>query len=45
MPYPEPLVRPMREELTRLGVQELLDITAVDDAFEAAEKENNVVDR
>ena len=37
MPYPEPLVRPMREELTRLGVDELLDMTAVDEAFEAAE--------
>ncbi|MBX2822058.1 MAG: BrxA/BrxB family bacilliredoxin [Rhodothermaceae bacterium] len=43
MPYPEPLVRPMREELTRLGVQELLDITAVDDAFEAAETETTLL--
>lgn len=43
MPYPEPLVRPMREELTRLGVQELLDITAVDEAFEAAEKETTLL--
>lgn len=37
MPYPEALVHPMREELTRLGVSELRDMTAVDDAFEAAE--------
>ena len=43
MPYPEPLVRPMREELTRLGVQELLDVTAVDDAFEAAETETTLL--
>jgi len=43
MPYPEPLVRPMREELTRLGVQELLDMTAVDDAFEAAETETTLL--
>ena len=43
MPYPEPLVRPMREELTRLGVEELLDITAVDDAFEKAETETTLL--
>ena len=43
MPYPEPLVRPMREELTRLGVQELLDMTAVDDAFETAETETTLL--
>jgi len=36
MPYPEELVRPMREELTRLGVKELRDAAAVDAAFEAA---------
>ncbi len=37
MPYPEALVRPMREELTRLGVEELRDAAAVDQALEAAE--------
>ena len=36
MPYPEELVQPMREELTRLGVEELRDAAAVDAAFEAA---------
>jgi putative YphP/YqiW family bacilliredoxin len=30
MPYPEMLVRPMREELTRLGVQELRSAEEVD---------------
>ena len=34
MPYPEALVRPMREELTRLGVEELPDATAVDAALD-----------
>lgn len=38
MPYPEELVRPMREELTRLGVEELRDAAAVDAAFEAAKE-------
>ncbi|MGI9174103.1 MAG: BrxA/BrxB family bacilliredoxin [Rhodothermales bacterium] len=38
MPYPEPLVQPMRAELTRLGVEELQDSAAVDAAFEAAEE-------
>ncbi len=37
MPYPEQLVRPMREELTRAGVSELLDATAVDTAFNDSE--------
>ena len=37
MPYPEPLVQPMRAELTRLGVKELQDAAAVDAAFEASE--------
>ncbi len=37
MPYPEPLVAPMRAELTRLGVEELRDAAAVDAAFEDAE--------
>lgn len=34
MPYPEAMVAPMREELTRLGVDELTDAEAVDAAFE-----------
>ena len=32
MPYPEEVIRPMREELTRLGVQELRTAEAVDEA-------------
>ena len=35
--YPEPLVQPMREELTRLGVEELRDAAAVDRALAEAE--------
>lgn len=30
MPYPEPLIAPMRQELTRLGVEELRDSADVD---------------
>ncbi|MFQ5569719.1 MAG: BrxA/BrxB family bacilliredoxin [Rhodothermales bacterium] len=37
MPYPEALVQPMRFELTRLGVEELLHAEDVDAAFEQAE--------
>ena len=37
MPYPEAMVAPMREELTRLGVEELRDAEAVDEAFSDAE--------
>lgn len=37
MPYPEPLVAPMREELTRLGVQELRTSAEVDEAFDASQ--------
>lgn len=33
MPYPEQMVKPMREELTRLGVKELTTAEEVDDAF------------
>ena len=33
MPYPEILVRPMREELTRLGVEELKTVEEVERAF------------
>jgi len=32
MPYPEIMIRPMREDLTRLGVEELKTADAVDDA-------------
>ena len=37
MPYPEPLVQPMRQELTRLGVDELRTADDVDAALEQAE--------
>ncbi|PYS42572.1 MAG: BrxA/BrxB family bacilliredoxin, partial [Acidobacteria bacterium] len=33
MQYPEEFVRPMREELTRLGVEELRTAEAVDEAI------------
>lgn len=33
MPYPEMLIRPMREELTRIGVEELRDGDSVDRAL------------
>jgi putative YphP/YqiW family bacilliredoxin len=33
MPYPEMMVKPMREDLTRLGVQELTSVDAVDGAL------------
>src|SRR5213075_2747337 len=33
MPYPEEVIRPMREELTRLGVEELRTPEAVDEAI------------
>ena len=36
MPYPEQLVKPMREELTRIGVVELRDSSAVDESFSNA---------
>lgn len=39
MPYPKAMVDPMREELTRLGVDELRTADEVDAAFEAAEDE------
>jgi len=32
MPYPEIMIRPMREDLTRLGVEELKTVEQVDDA-------------
>lgn len=37
MPYPEPLVAPMRAELTRLGVEELRTAADVSDAMKAAQ--------
>lgn len=35
MMYPEQIVKPMREELTRLGVQELRTVDAVDQQLQA----------
>ncbi|MEM1126985.1 MAG: BrxA/BrxB family bacilliredoxin [Bacteroidota bacterium] len=43
MPYPEPLVQPMREELTRLGVRELTDTAAVDAALDEAAEGTTLV--
>jgi len=37
MPYPEPLVAPMRAELSAVGVHELKTVEEVDQAFEATE--------
>ncbi len=37
MPYPEMMVKPMREEVTRLGVKELRTVADVDSALGAAE--------
>lgn len=37
MPYPEALVQPMRQELTRIGVEELRDAAAVDEAVRESE--------
>lgn len=34
MPYPEMLIQPMREDLTRLGVEELRTVDAVDDTIQ-----------
>jgi bacilliredoxin len=36
MPYPEALVHPMRDELVRIGVHELRDGAAVEEAFSNA---------
>jgi len=36
MPYPEIMIRPMREELTRLGVQELKTTAQVDETMQNA---------
>lgn len=42
MPYPEEMVRPMRKELTQLGVDELRDAEAVDAVFEDMQDETVV---
>lgn len=34
MPYPEIMIRPMREDLTRLGAEELRTVEAVDDTIQ-----------
>jgi len=34
MPYPEIMIRPMREDLTRLGVEELKTVEAVDETVQ-----------
>ncbi|HLA64721.1 MAG TPA: BrxA/BrxB family bacilliredoxin [Rhodothermales bacterium] len=41
--YPEHLVAPMREELTRLGVEELRDAASVDRAMEEAQEGTTLV--
>jgi len=43
MPYPKAMVDPMREELTRLGVEELKTADEVDAAFEEAEANDETV--
>jgi len=37
MPYPEIMIRPMREDLTRLGVEEMRTAEAVDDTIKNSE--------
>jgi putative YphP/YqiW family bacilliredoxin len=37
MPYPEIMIRPMREDLTRLGVEELKTAEAVDETIKNSE--------
>ena len=36
MPYPEIMIRPMREDLTRLGVEELKTADAVDETLQSS---------
>jgi putative YphP/YqiW family bacilliredoxin len=36
MPYPEIMIRPMREDLTRLGVEELRTAEAVDETIQSS---------
>lgn len=43
MPYPEALVQPMRQELTRLGVHELQTAADVDAAIQEAEHSTMLV--
>ena len=43
MPYPEPLVQPMRVELTRLGVAELRTAAEVDAAFNMSPNETKLL--
>ena len=43
MPYPEPLVQPMRAELSRLGVEELKTAAEVEQALETAEDGTTLV--
>ena len=43
MPYPEALVQPMRAELTRLGVDELTDVDAVDQVMAEANDQTLLV--
>src|SRR5689334_24090059 len=37
MPYPEIMIRPMREDLTRLGVEEMRTVEAVDETIKNTE--------
>ena len=37
MPYPEIMIRPMREDLTRLGVEEMRTVEAVDQTIQNSE--------
>src|SRR3970040_1537429 len=37
MPYPELMVKPMREDMTRMGVKELKTVAEVDEALGAGE--------
>ena len=43
MPYPEPLVAPMRAELSAVGVHELKTAEEVDQAFEASKDKTMLV--
>lgn len=43
MPYPEELVQPMRQELTRLGVRELSNAAEVDTLMREAEEGTTLV--
>ena len=43
MPYPEAFVQPMRQELTRLGVRELVNAAEVDEAMREAEQGTTLV--